>query len=318
MYNELKIFSGNSNRFLSEEICKFLKIPLGNALIRKFSDGEIFTQIKENVRGKDVFIIQSTCPPVNDHLMELLIMVDALKRASAKRITAVLPYYGYARQDRKVEPRVPITAKLVADLITATGISRVVSIDLHVGQIQGFFNLPFDHLFAAPVLVEYFKKKNIKDLVVMSPDVGGLERARIMANKLNVGLAVIDKRRSGPNVAQVMHVIGDIKDKNILIVDDMIDTAGSLIKTVESITEKGAKDVYACCSHPVFSGPAYERISKSKIKEVVVTNTIPVKENVANGKIVVLSIAELLGEAIKRIHEETSVSSLFEDDFFKD
>ncbi|MBU1626030.1 ribose-phosphate pyrophosphokinase, partial [bacterium] len=284
MYNELKIFSGNSNRALSEEISSFLGIPLGDALIQKFSDGEIFTQIKENVRGKDVFIIQSTCPPVNDHLMEFLIMVDALKRASAKRITAVLPYYGYARQDRKVQPRVPITAKLVADLITAIGVSRVVSIDLHVGQIQGFFDLPFDHLFAAPVLVEYFKKKNIKDLVVISPDVGGIERARIVANKLNVGLAIIDKRRSGPNVAEVMHVIGDIQDKNVLIVDDMIDTAGSLVSTVKSITEKGAKDVYACCSHPVFSGPAYDRILNSKLKEVVVTNTIPVKENIAKGK----------------------------------
>jgi len=318
MFNDLKIFSGSSNHPLAEEICSFLGIPLGNALVQKFSDGEIFAQIKENVRGKDVFIIQSTCPPVNDHLMELLIMVDALKRASAKRITAVLPYYGYARQDRKVQPRVPITAKLVADLITATGISRVVSIDLHVGQIQGFFDLPFDHLFAAPVLVDYFKKKDIRDLVVMSPDVGGIERARIVANKLNVGLAIIDKRRSGPNVAEVMHVIGDIEGKNILIVDDMIDTAGSLVNTVESITKKGALDVYACCSHPVFSGPAYERIRNSRIKQVVVTNTIPVKKELIGDKIVVLSIAELLGEAIKRIHEETSVSSLFEDDFFKD
>jgi len=318
MHNHLKIFSGNSNNPLANEICSFLDISLGDALIRKFSDGEIFTQIKENVRGKDVFIIQSTCPPVNDNLMELLIMVDALKRASAKRITAVLPYYGYARQDRKVQPRVPISAKLVADLITATGISRVVSIDLHVGQIQGFFNLPFDHLFAAPVLIDYFKKKNIEDFVVISPDVGGIERARIIANKLNVGLAIIDKRRSGPNVAEVMHVIGDIKNKNVIIVDDMIDTAGSLVNTVESITNQGARDIYACCTHPVFSGPALERIKGSRLKELVVTNTIPVVDGINSEKIVVLSIAELLGEAIKRIHEETSVSSLFEDDFFKD
>jgi ribose-phosphate pyrophosphokinase len=318
MINDIKVFSGNSNSGLAKEICSYLKIPIGSALTRKFSDGEIFVQIKENVRGKDVFVVQPTCPPVNDNLMELLIMVDALKRASAKRINAVLPYYGYARQDRKVEPRVPISAKLVADLISATGVSRVVSLDLHVGQIQGFFDLPFDHLLAAPVLVDYFKRKNLKDLVVMSPDVGGIERARIIANKLNVGLAIIDKRRSGPNVAEVMNVIGDIKDKNVLIVDDMIDTAGSLINTVDSIITKGAKDIYACCSHPVFSGPAYERIANSKLKEVVVTNTIPIKEDKPKDKIVVLSIADLLGEAIKRIHEGTSVSSLFEDEFLKE
>jgi ribose-phosphate pyrophosphokinase len=285
---------------------------LSKANIRTFSDGEIFVEIEENVRGMDVFVVQSTCPPVNHNLMELLIMIDALKRASSRRITAVIPYYGYARQDRKVAPRVPISAKLVADLITAAGANRVLSMDLHAGQIQGFFNIPFDHLFAAPVLLDYIRKKYQNDLVVVSPDAGGVERARAFAKRLKVGLAIIDKRREGVNEARAMNIIGDIAGKRALILDDMIDTAGTLTQAAEALSLRGVESVYAACTHPVLSGPAVERIEKSVLKEVVVTNTIPLgKTAKACPKVKALSVSNILGEAIQRIHEERSVSSLF-------
>jgi len=310
--NGMKIFSGNSNRALAEEICRYLKVPLGDALLGRFSDGEIQFQILENVRGADVFVIQSTCPPVDSNLMELLIMLDAFRRASAQRITAVIPYFGYARQDRKDKPRVPISAKLVADLLTTAGASRILTMDLHAGQIQGFFSIPVDHLFAAPVLVEYFRRKAIPDLVVVSPDAGGVERARAYAKRLNAELAIIDKRRERANVAEVLHIIGEVKGRTALIVDDMIDTAGTLTEVTEALLEGGAREVYACCTHAVFSGPAIERIERAPLREVVVTNTIPLSprgQQVA--KITYLSVAPLLGEAIRSIHEETSVSRLF-------
>ncbi len=310
--NGMKIFSGNSNRALAEEICRYLKVPLGDAFLGRFSDGEIQFQILENVRGADVFVIQSTCPPVDSNLMELLIMLDAFRRASAQRITAVIPYFGYARQDRKDKPRVPISAKLVADLLTTAGASRVLTMDLHAGQIQGFFSIPVDHLFAAPVLVEYFRRKAIPDLVVVSPDAGGVERARAYAKRLNAELAIIDKRRERANVAEVLHIIGEVKGRTALIVDDMIDTAGTLTEVTEALLEGGAREVYACCTHAVFSGPAIERIERTPLREVVVTNTIPLSlrgQHVA--KITCLSVAPLLGEAIRSIHEETSVSRLF-------
>ncbi len=310
--NGMKIFSGNSNRDLTEEICRYLKVPLGDAYLGRFSDGEIQFQILENVRGADVFVVQSTCPPVDSNLMELLIMLDAFRRASAQRITAVIPYFGYARQDRKDKPRVPISAKLVADLLTTAGASRVLTMDLHAGQIQGFFNIPVDHLFAAPVLIEYFRKKAIPDLVVVSPDAGGAERARAYAKRLNAELAIIDKRREHANVAEVLHVIGDVKGRTALIVDDMIDTAGTLTEAAEALLREGAREVYACCTHPVFSGPALERIERAPLKEVVVTNTIPLSPRGRElPKITCLSVAPLLGEAIRSIHEETSVSRLF-------
>jgi len=309
----LKVFAGRSNRQLAQEICDYLKIPLGDIDISNFSDGEISVQINENVRGQDVFAIQSTCFPGNDNLMELLIMIDALKRASAKRITAVIPYYGYARQDRKAQPRVPITAKLVATLITASGADRVLSMDLHAGQIQGFFDIPVDHLYARPVLVEYFRSLKLDNLVVISPDAGGVERARTYAKKLNASLGIIDKRRERANVSEVMHVIGEVEGKDTLIVDDLVDTAGTLTQAAKALIEHGAKSVRACAAHPVLSGPAIQRIEESELTEVIVTNTIALREEAKRcEKIRVLSVAHLFGEAIKSIHNETSISSLFD------
>jgi len=308
---ELKLFTGNANRPLAEEIADYLQVSLGEAEVGRFADNEVFVQINENVRGADVFVIQPTCPPVNDNLMELLVMVDALKRASAQRITAVLPYYGYARQDRKVQPRVPITAKLVADLLTAAGTHRVLALDLHAGQIQGFFNIPVDHLFAAPVLIEYLSKKALADLVVVSPDAGGVERARAIAKRLHAGLAIIDKRREGPNVSVFMHLIGEVRGKDVVVIDDMIDTAGTLIQAVEALKREGAQRMIACGVHPILSGPAVARLEGSPLEEVVVTNSILVPAEKRSPKLTVRSVAPLLGEAIRRIHTETSVSTLF-------
>jgi len=307
----LKIFTGNSNIDLVEEIARDLGTAMGKSLVKNFSDGEINVEIDESVRGMDVFVVQSICHPVNNNLMELLILIDALKRASAERITAVLPYYGYARQDRKVSPRAPISAKLLADLITTAGASRILTVDLHAGQIQGFFNIPVDHLFAAPVLLEYLKKlKN--DLVIVSPDAGGVERARAYAKRLNTSLAIIDKRREGPNVSQVMNIIGDVEGMIAIIVDDLVDTGGTLARAAYALMEKGAKTVYACCTHPVFSGKAVEIISGSPIEEMIVTNTIPLREEAnACRKIKVLSVSGLLADAIRRIYEDESVSCLF-------
>lgn len=308
----IKLFTGNSNRALAEEIATVLNMPVGDATVSTFSDGEIMVHVNENVRGSDVFVIQSTCMPVNNNLMELLIMIDALKRASSGRITAVIPYYGYARQDRKAAPRVPISARLVADLLTAVGIHRVLTIDLHAGQIQGFFDIPVDHLYATPVLTQYVKKEYVNDLVVVSPDAGGVERARAFAKRLNASLAIIDKRREQANVSQVMHVIGDVKNKNAVLIDDMIDTAGTVTQAAAALKENGTRSVFAACSHAVLSGPALDRINDSPLKEVIVTNTIPMDNNLEKcKKLKVLSVAPLLGDAIKRIHEETSVSSLF-------
>lgn len=310
MNDSMKIFSGNANLKLSREICDYLNVPLGNAEVRSFSDGEIFVRINENVRGADTFVIQPTSPPVDKNLMELLIMVDALRRASAERTTAVIPYYGYARQDRKVQPRVPITAKLIANLITIAGVDRVLVIDLHAGQIQGFFDIPVDNLFAAPVLIDYIQNMKLKSLVFVSPDTGGAERVRAFAKRLNATMAIIDKRRPRPNVSEVHHVIGNVRGKNAIILDDMIDTGGSIVRAAEVLMKKGAKTVYAVCTHPVFSGHAIENLRKSPIKEIIVTNTIPLGNKKVK-KIKVLSIAPLLGEAIKRIHQGESVSSLF-------
>lgn len=312
MTDRLKLFAGNSNVQMTMEICSYLKIPLSKANVRTFSDGEVFVEIEENVRGMDVFVLQSTCPPVNQNLMELLIMIDALKRASCKRITAVIPYYGYGRQDRKVAPRVPISAKLVADLLTAAGANRVLSMDLHAGQIQGFFNIPFDHLFAAPMLLEHIRNHYLDDLVIVSPDAGGVERARAFAKRLQVSFAIIDKRRETLNEARAMNIIGDIRGKKTLILDDMIDTAGTLIQAAEALLLGGAASVYAACTHPVLSGPAVERIQNSTLEDVVVTNTIPLRDEALYcSKIRQLSVSNLLAEAIQRIHEERSVSSLF-------
>jgi len=311
MPDELKLFTGNANRPLAEEIADYLQIPLGEAEVGRFADKEVFVQINENVRGADVFVIQPTCPPVNDNLMELLVMIDALKRASAQRITAVLSYYGYARQDRKVQPRVPITAKLVADLLTAAGTHRVLALDLHAGQIQGFFNIPVDHLFAAPVLIDYLSKKTLSDLVVVSPDAGGVERARAIAKRLRAGLAIVDKRREGSNVSLFMHLIGDVKGKDVVVIDDMIDTAGTLIQAVDALKREGAQRMIACGVHAILSGPAVARLEGSPLEEVVVTNSIPLPSEKRSPKLTVLSMAPLLGEAIRRIHTETSVSTLF-------
>jgi ribose-phosphate pyrophosphokinase len=311
MAYELKLFSGNANRPLAEEIAQSLHLPLSDAEVSRFSDDEIFVQVNENVRGADVFVIQPTCPPVNDNLMELLVIIDALKRASAHRITAVLPYYGYARQDRKAQPRVPITAKLVADLLEAAGVDRVLALDLHAGQIQGFFNVPVDHLFAAPVMIDYLGKKDLRDPVIVSPDAGGVERARALAKRLNAGLAIIDKRREGPNVAVVMHLIGDVRGRDVVVIDDMIDTAGTLIQGVTALEREGARRILACGVHPVLSGPAVHRIKNSPLEEVIVTNSIPVNEEKRAARVTVLSVAPLLGEAIRRIHDEESVSTLF-------
>ncbi len=310
----LKIFTGNSNPVLAMEISRFLELPLGQAEVRRFSDGEVFVKINESVRGYDVFVIQSTCPPVNSNLMELLIMTDALKRASANSITAVVPYYGYARQDRKVSPRTPITAKLVADLITASGANRVISMDLHAGQIQGFFDVPFDHLYASPVIIHYIQEHlgEGDHLVIVSSDAGGVERARAYAKRLNAGLAIVDKRRLSPNQAQAMNLIGDVHQKVAIIVDDIIDTAGTLTESAQLLLDKGAARVFACATHAVFSGPAYERLSKSPFEGIIVTNSIPLKDEFkTHNKIRVLSIAPLLGEAIKRVHNRESVSDLF-------
>ncbi len=313
MVDKLKIFSGTSNLALSREICGHLAVPLGNANVKTFSDGEIMVEIGENVRGRDVYIIQSTCAPSNNNLMELLVMTDALKRASAASITAVIPYFGYARQDRKVAPRTPITSKLVADLISTAGMDRLVTMDLHAGQIQGFFNIPVDHLYAAPILLEDLKSRfGNERLVVVSPDAGGTERARAFAKRLDAGLAIIDKRRSGPNVSEVMHIIGDVQGQTCIIIDDMIDTAGTLCQAAQAIKGQGAKTVYACATHAVLSGPALQRISESCLEEVVVTNSIPLGDKLQNcPKLRMLSAAELLAEAIRRIHGDESVSSLF-------
>ena len=298
---------------LAEDICKYMKIEQGRTVIKDFSDKEIYVRIEENVRGGDVFVIQPTCCPGNTNLMELLIMIDALKRSSARRITAVIPYYGYARQDRKCEPRVPITSKLVADLLVTAGTDRVLTVDLHAGQIQGFFNIPVDHLYAMQVLIPYLEKMKSKDMMVISPDAGGVERARAFAKRLDVNLAIIDKRREAANEAKAMNIIGDVVDKVCFVVDDMIDTAGTLVEGTAALIEAGAREVHACCTHAVLSGPAMERISKSKIKSIVTTNTIPMSDDIKNHqKIKILSVAPLLGEAILRINRETSVSSLFD------
>jgi ribose-phosphate pyrophosphokinase len=310
--DKFKIFCGTANEALTDEICAFLGMTRGQAFVTRFKDGEAYVQIQENVRGADVFVVQPTCRPVDEHLVELLLMMDALKRASARRITAVIPYYGYARQDRKDKPRVPISSKLVADLLTTAGADRALIVDLHTPQLQGFFNIPVDHLFASPVLVGHFKELNLPNLTVVSPDAGGVERARFFAKKMDSALAIVDKRRVEMNVAEVMHVIGDVKGRTCLVIDDLIDTAGTLVKTAAALMENGAAAVHACCSHPVFSGPAVENISKSCITQVVVTNTIPLTEVAKQEpKIKVLSIAGLIGRAIQSIHEETSVSKLF-------
>jgi len=312
MLERIRIFTGNSNISLAKKICVNLGVALGKANVTTFSDGETRVEINENVRGMDVFIIQSTCSPVNVTCMELLIMIDALKRASADRITAVIPYYGYARQDRKVAPRAPISAKLMADLITTAGANRVLAIDLHAGQIQGFFNIPVDNIFATPVLLEYMKKAYEDNTVVVSPDTGGVERARAFGKRLGASLAIIDKRREGPNEAQVMNIIGNINGKRVVILDDMIDTAGTVVQAAQALSEAGALEVSVCCTHPVLSGPAIDRIEASNIKELIVTDTIPLSERAANCKrIKILSVSSLLSEAVRRIYYNDSVSSLF-------
>ncbi len=318
---KFKIFSGTANEPLADEVCQFLGMQRGQAQVTRFADGEAYVQIQENVRGGDVFIMQPTCrvvhadgrsTSVDEHLMELLLMIDALKRASARRITAVMPYFGYARQDRKDKPRSPISSKLVADLLTTAGAHRALIVDLHTPQLQGFFNIPVDHLFASPVLVDHFRKLNLPNLTVVSPDAGGVERARFFAKKVDAALAIVDKRRVEMNVAEVMHVIGDVHGRTCLIIDDLIDTAGTLVKTATALMENGATEVHACSSHAVLSGPAVENIAKSVIREVVVTNTIPLTEEAKREpKIRVLSIAGLIGRAIQANHEETSVSKLF-------
>lgn len=312
MEKPLKLFTGNANPALAKEICTYLGINLGQATVSSFSDGEIRVKIEENVRGADVFLVQSCCQPVNDSIMELLIMIDALKRSSANRITAVIPYFGYGRQDRKDQPRVPISAKLVADLVTTAGANRVLTMDLHAGQIQGFFNIPVDHLYATPVLLDYISKVGGDNVVVVSPDAGGVERARAFAKRLQAGLAIIDKRREGPNQTKIMNIIGEVEGKSALLLDDMIDTAGTIVQGAQACANKGARRVWAACTHPVLSGPALARLQASYLDEVVVTNTIPLngKEQQCP-KLRVLSVAPLLGEAITRIHEEESVSSLF-------
>ncbi|MCK4739396.1 MAG: ribose-phosphate pyrophosphokinase [Deltaproteobacteria bacterium] len=309
VYERIRVFSGSSNQRVAKGICDSLGIELGKAEVKSFSDGEISVDIKESVRGMEIYVIQSTCTPCNDNLMELLLMLDALKRASAYSITAVIPYYGYSRQDRKVAPRTPISAKLVADLIEVAGATRVVCVDLHAGQIQGFFNIPVDNIYATPVLLPYIKENYIDDFVVVSPDAGGVERARAFAKRLEAGLAIIDKRRPSANVSEVMHIIGDVEGKSAIILDDMIDTAGTLTQAAEALKDHGAEKIYACCTHGVFSGPAIERIEKSVISEIVVTDTVP--ERVKCEKIKYVSTGPLLGEAIKRIHHGKSVSSLF-------
>ncbi len=312
MLERIRIFSGNATPDLAARISKNLGVPLGKANVSIFSDGETRVEINENVRGMDVFIIQSTCPPVNVTLMELLIMIDAMKRASAYRITAVIPYYGYARQDRKVAPRAPISAKLVADLIATAGANRVLSMDLHAGQIQGFFNIPVDNLFATPVLLDYIKEYYHDNTVIVSPDTGGVVRARAFATRMGVGLAIIDKRREGPNEAQVMNIIGNVEGRRVVVLDDLIDTAGTVVQAAKALKEAGAVDVSVCCTHPVLSGPAMERLENSDIKEIIVTDTIPLHDGAkACNRVKVLSVAGLLSEAVRRIYYDDSVSSLF-------
>ena len=310
-----KIFSGSANRSLAEAICSHIGVSLGETRMQRFADGEVYFQLLENVRGVDVFVVQPTCFPVDQHLVELLIMVDALKRASAGRITVVVPYYGYARQDRKDRPRVAISSKLVADLMTTAGANRALFMDLHAAQIQGFFNIPVDHLFSSPVMVSYFNGLRLPDLTVVSPDAGGVERARLIATKMGVPMAIVDKRRTDINVTEVMHVIGEVRGRTCLIVDDIVDTAGTLVKTVDALLEQGAASVYAAASHPVLSGEAVQRISSSRLQQLVVTDTIPLRPEAQelrdSGKLKVLSVAGLFGAAILSIHKETSVSSLF-------
>ncbi len=314
---KFKIFSGTANEPLADEVCQFLGMHRGMAQLTRFADGECYVQVQENVRGADVFIMQPTCRPVDEHLMELLLMIDALKRASARRITAVMPYFGYARQDRKDKPRSPISSKLVADLLTSAGANRALIVDLHTPQLQGFFNIPVDHLFASPVLVDHFRKLALPNLTVVSPDAGGVERARFFAKKVDAALAIVDKRRVEMNVAEIMHVIGDVHGRTCLIIDDLVDTAGTLVKTAAALMDNGATQVFACASHAVLSGPAVENIRNSVIREMVVTNTIPLNAEAdaarteKGGKITVLSIAGLIGRAIQANHEETSVSKLF-------
>ncbi len=308
---ELKAFSGNANTSLALEICRRLRIPPGQANLARFSDGELYVQIMENVRGKDVFVIQPTCLPVNDNIMELLIMIDAFKRSSAARITAVIPYYGYARQDRKDKPRVAISSKLVADLLTAAGADRILTMDLHAGQIQGFFNIPVDHLFAAPVLLDYLQKLELPDLTIVSPDAGGVERARAFAKRLNADLAVVDKRRTSANTAEVMNIIGRVAGRNVIICDDMVDTAGTLVNTVAALKKHKARRIFSCATHAVLSGPAMERLRKAPLEEIILTNTVRIDESMMLPNMKILSVAGLLAKAIRSIHEETSVSNLF-------
>jgi ribose-phosphate pyrophosphokinase len=312
--DELKIFAGNSNPPLARSICQHLNVPLGRATVDTFSDGESKVEVTENVRGGDIFVIQSTCAPGNDNLMELLLMLDAFKRASAKRITAVIPYYGYARQDRKVAPRVPISAKLVADLITTAGASRILTMDLHSGQIQGFFNVPVDNLYATPVLLHYIRQRlDHHEVTIVSPDAGGVERARDFATRLDASLAIIDKRRAAPNVVAEMNIIGDVKGQTAVLLDDMVDTAGTLTVAAEALKKEGAKRILSCCTHPVLSGPAIQKIGESPLEELIVTDSIPLRPEAERcKKIKVLSVAHLIGEAIRRTHEERSISSLFD------
>jgi len=309
--NDLFIFSGNAHPELAQKVCEYLRLPIGDAKVKKFSDGEIQVEIKENVRSKDIFVIQPTCTPVNDNLLELLLLADALRRSAAKRIIAVVPYYGYARQDKKVAPRVPISAKLVADMLEVSGVTRLITMDLHAGQIQGFFNIPVDNLFAAPVLLEHIRSFFSGKVVVVSPDAGGVERARAFAKRLSADLAIVDKRRDAPNQATAMAVIGDVKDKIAIVLDDMIDTAGTITEAAGALIKMGAREVHACCTHPVLSGPAIERIEVSELKSVVCTDSIPLRDNNNSEKFTVLSLAELIGEAIIRSHRGGSLSSLF-------
>lgn len=311
-FRNLKIITGNANPELAQEICDYIGIDLGKSDVRTFSDGEITLSLNESVRGADIFMIQPTCSPVNDNLMELLIMIDAARRASARRITAVMPYYGYARQDRKAKAREPITAKLVANLVVEAGAKRVLGMDLHAAQIQGFFDIPFDHLLAAPILADYFKHMDLENTIVVSPDMGGVTRARGFAQRLGVPLAIVDKRRPMPNVSEVMNLIGDVEGKHVIMIDDMVDTAGTIVSAAEALKERGAMDMYICCTHPVLSGPAVQRIQDSCIKEFITTNTIKLPKEKQIDKIKVLSVAPLIGEAIMRIHEDLSVSTLFD------
>jgi ribose-phosphate pyrophosphokinase len=309
---KLSIFTGNANPSVAENICRYLEEPMGQMIVDRFRDGETRVRVEQNVRGEDVFIIQSTCAPANENLMELLIMIDAMRRASAGRITAVLPYFGYARQDRKDRPRVPITAKLTANLLARAGADRVITIDLHAGQIQGFFDIPLDHLYAVSIFAEYFKKKQLEDVVIVSPDVGGIKMARAYAKRLGGGLAIVDKRRLSDVDAEVMHIMGDVRGKTVILVDDIVATAGSLTEAAAALKKDGAKDIYAAITHPVLCGPAFERLEKSEIKELVVTDTIPLNGVASAKNIVQLSVSSLLGEAIRRIHNGESISALFE------